>query len=34
MGEAEIGRKGHRERVLSLEAGRGLLTPPPLPYGP
>jgi Dolichyl-phosphate-mannose-protein mannosyltransferase len=34
MGEAEIGRKGHRERVLSLEAGRRLLTPPPLPYGP
>jgi Dolichyl-phosphate-mannose-protein mannosyltransferase len=34
MGEAEIGRKGRRERVLSLEAGRRLLTPPPLPYGP
>ncbi len=34
MGEAEIGRKGHRERVLTLEAGRRLLTPPPLPYGP
>ncbi len=34
FGEVAVGRRGLRERTLTLELGRDLIQAPPLPYGP
>ena len=34
IGELQIGQRSGHARVLNLEVGRDLETPPPLPYGP